>query len=161
MTITTPQVAYHTDTGEIVRIATPVGLEPEDGEISSVCGNYVHRIYDFEGLDPASFLNTRRWDFINSEWVSCPERPNMYAFWNVEAAEWDWDSEQLKTELRHLRGILLSSSDWTQIADNTLTEAQRAEARTYRQALRDCINNLPSTIDSTESMVWPTKPDFL
>lgn len=50
---------------------------------------------------------------------------------------------------RPLRDQMLAASDWTQLPDAPLSEAQRAEWREYRQALRD----LP------ETGVWPEHPD--
>ena len=55
---------------------------------------------------------------------------------------------------------MLYGTDWTQVPDNTLTETQREEARTYRTALRNVTNGLtvPNNIDN---MTWPTRPSFL
>ena len=39
--------------------------------------------------------------------------------------------------IREERKILLIESDWTQMPDSPLTEEQKAEWATYRQALRD------------------------
>lgn len=63
----------------------------------------------------------------------------------------DWDN------IKRKRNDLLARSDWTQLADNTLTDEQKAEWRTYRQLLRD----LPQTYSSATSkseITWPTKP---
>jgi hypothetical protein len=63
----------------------------------------------------------------------------------------DWDN------IKRKRNDLLARSDWTQLADNTLTDEQKAEWCTYRQLLRD----LPQTYSSATSkseITWPTKP---
>ncbi len=56
-------------------------------------------------------------------------------------------------KLRVTRDDLLSASDWTQSPDSPLTDAKKAEWRTYRQALRDITN----TSDPT-NVTWPSQP---
>ena len=60
--------------------------------------------------------------------------------------------QQAKAE----RNILLQESDWTTSTDSPLTDEQKTEATTYRQALRD----LPAQEDFP-NIAFPTKPDFL
>tara|TARA_B100000927_G_scaffold108310_1_gene87576 strand:+ start:615 stop:899 length:285 start_codon:yes stop_codon:yes gene_type:complete len=60
--------------------------------------------------------------------------------------------QQAKVE----RNILLQKSDWTTFTDSPLTDEQKAEAVTYRQALRD----LPAQ-NGFPNIAFPTKPDFL
>jgi hypothetical protein len=65
--------------------------------------------------------------------------------------------EQLNNGMRGMRGSLLEQSDWTQMADTSLSVAKKAEWAQYRQALRD----MPETFkDATqiEEIVLPTKP---
>ena len=64
-------------------------------------------------------------------------------------------------ELRDLRNGRLFLSDWTQLADNSLTTAQKTAWSTYRQQLRD----LPETVADPKLLVkdpnhedWPTPP---
>lgn len=54
----------------------------------------------------------------------------------------------------------LANSDWTQLADNGLSDAKRKAWAEYRQALRD----IPQTQDiasmkSSADVIWPQKPD--
>jgi len=56
-------------------------------------------------------------------------------------------------QLRSTRDKLLAESDWTQMSDCPLTDAQKASWATYRQSLRD----LPSTVD-INNIVYPKKP---
>jgi len=60
--------------------------------------------------------------------------------------------QQAKVE----RNILLQKSDWTTFTDSPLTDEQKAEAVTYRQALRD----LPAQ-NGFPNIAFPTKPDFI
>jgi hypothetical protein len=64
------------------------------------------------------------------------------------------------TDIRSKRSILLLRTDWTQVSDNTLTDAQREEARTYRTALRNITSNLGSP-ENVDAVTWPTPPSFL
>lgn len=59
-------------------------------------------------------------------------------------------------QLRFNRNDLLRSSDWTQMPDSPLTDAQKASWATYRQSLRDITThaNWPNLEDDD----WPTKP---
>lgn len=56
--------------------------------------------------------------------------------------------------LRAERDALLVASDWTQLADTELTEAERAAWADYRQALRD----LPEQTTDPLAPDWPTPP---
>lgn len=55
--------------------------------------------------------------------------------------------------VRNNRDKLLLQSDWTQLKDAPLTDAQRQAWATYRQSLRD----LPATVD-INNIVYPEKP---
>ena len=57
-------------------------------------------------------------------------------------------------EIRNERNILLSQSDYTQLADAALTSDQQIAWKAYREALR----KLPETFSSPDKIVWPTKP---
>lgn len=63
------------------------------------------------------------------------------------ATETHWGS------IRNQRNQLLADSDWTQLADNPLTNVQQAEWATYRQALRDVTSQ-----EDPFNITWPTKP---
>ena len=61
----------------------------------------------------------------------------------------DFDAEMLRIN----RNNILSSTDWTQIPDAPLSDAQKQAWRDYRQLLRD----LPATTDPANP-VWPNRP---
>jgi len=52
------------------------------------------------------------------------------------------------------RETLLIRSDWTQLADNQLSDSKKTEWATYRQALRD----LPANTSDYANPTWPTEP---
>jgi len=56
--------------------------------------------------------------------------------------------------IREERKILLIESDWTQMPDSPLTEEQKAEWATYRQALRDM------TLADMVNGNYPTPPNL-
>lgn len=64
--------------------------------------------------------------------------------------------EDTKKSIRSQRNTLLSQTDWALASDSPLTDEQKTEATTYRQALRD----LPAQ-DGFPNIAFPTKPDFL
>lgn len=64
--------------------------------------------------------------------------------------------EEKLQETKIERNILLQESDWTTSTDSPLTDEKKAEAVTYRQALRD----LPAQ-NGFPNIAFPTKPDFL
>jgi hypothetical protein len=68
--------------------------------------------------------------------------------------ETEQETQNLKyNELRENRDKLLSDSDWTQMPDSPLTDAQKQAWAMYRQSLRD----LPTTVD-INNIVYPEKP---
>ena len=58
-------------------------------------------------------------------------------------------------EIRSQRKSLIKATDWTQMPDSPLSDADKAVWQTYRQALRD----VPSQATFPNSVVWPTKPN--
>lgn len=64
--------------------------------------------------------------------------------------------EQSWMSLRIERNQRLSICDWTQIPDAPLTETQKEEWQTYRQALRD----LPSVTTDPTNPAWPQSPSI-
>jgi hypothetical protein len=60
------------------------------------------------------------------------------------------EAEALKW-VRQLRNDRLYDCDWTQLPDAPLTDAERAQWRTYRQALRDMMDDFQWGVTT-----WPT-----
>ena len=55
---------------------------------------------------------------------------------------------------RSERDARLMACDWTQVADNKLSDAKKAEWTAYRQTLRD----LPASTTDYANVNWPTQP---
>jgi len=55
--------------------------------------------------------------------------------------------------VREERNYKLEKSDWTQLADAPLTDAEKLNWRTYRQALRDI-----TTQTDSNNITWPQEP---
>jgi hypothetical protein len=62
--------------------------------------------------------------------------------------------EQWWMVARWWRNALLSESDWSQVVDNSLTEAQREIWRQYRGELRD----ITTTFTNPKDIVFPDLP---
>lgn len=61
------------------------------------------------------------------------------------------ETEAQWSVIRTERNARLAASDWTQLADASLTDVQKLEWVTYRQALRD----LPMTQSDPFNIIWP------
>ena len=61
-------------------------------------------------------------------------------------------AEKKSAQARSERDILLSASDWTQVADAPVDQAAWA---TYRQSLRD----IPKQAGFPSNVTWPSKPE--
>ena len=60
-------------------------------------------------------------------------------------------------KVRRNRNLLLTESDWTQVADSPLTDSKKAEWVTYRQTLRD-LPSTQSSVTDIDNITWPTEP---
>lgn len=64
--------------------------------------------------------------------------------------------EDITNVIRQTRLYLLQQCDWTQLPDSPLTEGERAEWATYRQALRDILETNSANLAET---IFPTPPE--
>jgi hypothetical protein len=132
---------------------------PEEGSIT----NDNETIYylqesvleDIGFKNPAQFLDSyyRKED----SWLY-RGRPTDYQRWVKETEVWEVDTDLVISETRNLRNFKLGVSDWTQAVDAPLSEEKKVEWRTYRQALRDIMANLPADLDDPKNVSWPTEP---
>tara|TARA_B110000977_G_scaffold119410_1_gene153877 strand:+ start:3572 stop:4138 length:567 start_codon:yes stop_codon:yes gene_type:complete len=75
----------------------------------------------------------------------------------VHAEISNWEKRQRFVE--RTRTNLLFQSDWTQVVDSPLSDADKATWATYRQALRDLPANIDySTLTKSEDITWPLLP---
>jgi hypothetical protein len=110
-------------------------------------------------LEPEVFLLPAGATFVQPPQV--PE--GKQAVWNGET--WEVQDIPLPPEppqpepltwdtIRAQRNFLLFQSDWTQLADASLTQEQKNAWAVYRQALRDA----PSSFSTPEEVAWPATP---
>ena len=77
-----------------------------------------------------------------------------------DAEEQAWNDgafDRAIADLRQRRNGLLSSSDWTQLPDTTLTTAEKTAWMNYRTELRNITNGL-TTVEDVNAVIFPTKP---
>ena len=77
-----------------------------------------------------------------------------------DAEEQAWNDgafDRAMADLRQRRNGLLSSSDWTQLPDTTLTNDEKTAWMNYRTELRNITNGL-TTVEQVNSVAFPTKP---
>jgi hypothetical protein len=87
-------------------------------------------------------------DFIDGKWVIA------WSVFQKEQEQVDQENEAQAEAVRSQRNNLLAKSDWTVLADSPLTEEQRTEWVTYRQALRDISN-----ADGFPYVAFPAEPE--
>ena len=76
----------------------------------------------------------------------------------AEEAAWSAGAfDRAIADLRQRRNGLLSSSDWTQLPDTTLTNDEKTAWMNYRTELRNITNGL-TTVEQVNSVAFPTKP---
>ena len=102
----------------------------------------------------AEFSRVNYWDGTN--WQTRVSHPTPYYDWAT--TNWSLDTERLHIDIRSIRNDLLLKTDFTQVADAPLTTEKKAEWATYRQELRDFMENVPADLDDVVDIPWPTQP---
>lgn len=94
--------------------------------------------------------------FIGNDATPFPEKPGDWSEFDYNLGAWTdpRDQAELMKSLREQRDKLLRESDWTQLPDNNLTEAQVIAWRNYRQELRD----FPENCEDISNPVFPEPP---
>jgi hypothetical protein len=95
--------------------------------------------------------------FDGEAFVEKAEKPSNNHLYNWSTKAWEWDSTGFWNNVRQIRGIKLSGSDWAVLADSPLTDSKKAEWQTYRTALRD-VPAANSSVTDLDNIVWPTQP---
>ena len=99
----------------------------------------IYRIYDPQNITYAYF------DEYGEEYETIPD--------GVDVEERPYTEAQAMQALRTERNLRLVNSDYTQLPDVTLSEAQVEAWRVYRQELRDITGNIVWNVTQ-----WPTRP---
>lgn len=90
-------------------------------------------------------------------WLEGIASPNDHHIVNGVIQEKTVDTSVfIEATTREIRAAMLAETDWTQTADSPLTDAKKAEWRTYRQKLRDLSDHV--NWPELEDFDWPTKP---
>lgn len=149
--------------GKIVGIALAVGEYAEEGTSGELITVYLlEHNFPEEACKDFNYFMTNYWfNMTDGTFVKVEsEQPNEYAVYDSSTKTWSWDAALVLVDIRRQRDSLLKTSDWTQLGDTTLTDAQKTAASEYRTKLRDVTNGLnnPVTADAVD---WPTPPDFL
>ena len=82
--------------------------------------------------------------------------PDSFKIVDGKAVEKEQTNDELIAKVTNSRNLILSATDWTQIADVSLSDSKKAEWKTYRQALRDLSTH--AKLPNLESSDWPTPP---
>ena len=78
---------------------------------------------------------------------------------DAEEAAWSAGAfDRAMADLRQRRNKLLQESDWTMLADTTLTNVQKTSWMNYRTELRNITEGL-STVEDVNSVVFPNTPN--
>ena len=94
--------------------------------------------------------------YVDGSWLTREARSSQWQDWINN--EWVFNASAFADNLRFLRNNKLSQTDWTQLADNRLADAERQACATYRQALRD-VPAENAGVTSLDSVAWPAPPN--
>lgn len=150
-------VAHVANTGQISFIDDWNGAASmSDGFVYN--GRTIRHIYNLEGCEFGEYMNTFVWK--DGGFVRVDPRPEG-GVWDPIAEDWAVDRDGLMQAIRLHRRMLLATCDWALTTDSPLSTEQKAEATTYRQALRDVPSNVPDSAKEVRDAPWPTRPSFL
>jgi hypothetical protein len=149
------QVAYINTEGEIQYWISP-GVDSHYTDGSTENGFLVKTFLATD--DIKTFRQTNVWNFTSSSWDSRTWKDSNYHTWTNSS--WNYSSDAFIFDVRSERTNKLYASDWTQLTDSPLTDAQKASYTTYRQQLRDFPGTLDLSSEPTDvqSLSWPTEP---
>ena len=91
--------------------------------------------------------------------IQVPLTPEEIAQRQQDEIAWNNGAfDRAMADLRQRRNTLLSASDWTQLTDTTLTNAQKQAWMQYRTELRNITNGL-TTVEDVNGISFPVKPN--
>lgn len=144
------KVAMVAQNGEVAYTVSPaVDDMYVDGQVYN---EHTARHISHESVD-REVVETWYW---RDGWQTREDKPSVFHDWIDES--WQLNSGRLWLGIRTERFYKLSECDWTQVPDNQLTDAKKAEWATYRQALRNLPANNSDATDLSD-IIWPTKPE--
>lgn len=150
-------IAHLTSLGEIARLDFgKASNNPAEGLDSETNLTLVH-ITEELPVTRDQFIRTRY--YSEGSWVVRSEVPNNAATWNGSA--WVWNSEDFLNLVRNARNSKLFETDWAVLEDSPLTDAEKAEARTYRTSLRNFTSTTMPSSGLLDDITWPTIPSCL
>ena len=81
-----------------------------------------------------------------NNWKEYPGQGKNEGWWESDGTDWfdNRSDEELWEFTRNKRGIELSESDWTQLADTALSPTDKGLWTAYRNILRNTPNNHPN-----------------
>lgn len=143
------QYALVADNGEVQHVIS-LGADSDYVDGQTYHGLLAKQVSN--DIDPQELIETK---YYRDGWQTRVARENQWQDW-VDYA-WVFNSEKFISYVRSERDSKLWVSDWTQVPDSPLSDTDKAEWVTYRQALRDVPENY-SSATSIDDVVWPTKP---
>ena len=121
------------------------------------------RTYKYNGQEYQSAYSVRQaiWKTENKIFGEEPKenRQEFWAKFNVEYSEKEYvpTTEELTTQARRKRHLLLEECDYYVMSDYPSTEEGLKAVKEYRQALRD----ITSQEGFPKEIKWPSKPSVL
>ena len=143
------QYALVADNGEVQHVIS-LGADSDYVDGQTYHGLLAKQVSN--DTDPQELIETK---YYRDGWQTRVARESQWQDW-VDYA-WVFNSEKFISYVRSERDNKLWLSDWTQVPDSPLSDTDKAEWATYRQALRDVPENY-SSATSIDDVVWPTKP---
>jgi hypothetical protein len=142
--------------------------DPETGEIKSVVTPADDNAYEigveYNGLVAHEIeFNTNNAEAIqtlyreNDAWATKTTQPSLFHVWRGRELGWVLDADQFWNSIRQKRNQFLAFTDWTQVPDSPLSEADKEAWRVHRQELRDIVSNNPSATSDSD-IAWPAVP---
>jgi hypothetical protein len=153
-------LAYVQPNGLISHICTTPSNPPENGSMfEDLTIRYIYQANeaDIGFISPGQFIEQYWWK--NGGWATkaTPPADATYYKWNLDTESWVLDTDLVMYFVRVQRNTKLSLCDWTQLPDAPLSEEQKAQWKTYRQALRNVPQEQPN-VQTPEEVIWPEEP---
>ena len=107
-----------------------------------------------DNIPSSEAIANKRWNGFS--FVDMPEKPNEFYEWKITA--WEFNQGKFEEAFRVRRDSYLTMSDWTQVADSSLSTEVQLEWSTYRQLLRDLPDTFSGEERSLDDISWPIAP---